>query len=254
MQDSKPSSIPMQVKLKLEKEPDVVGENKLVDTSKYQELIGSIMHLAVYSRPDIAFSISTLSQFSQNPKKQHWTTALNLLRYLNTTKTSKLVYSKTGLPLVGYVDASWAEDRNDCKSQSGYCFVFAGAAVSWESRKQRTVATSSAEAEYIALTEGAKEAYSLRNLLQELNFACFDATTIFCDNQSAQHIAEYGGKYSRTKHIHYKYHFIREAIEKGIVSLKYLQTDKMVADSLTNAVPKDKHYFCFKRFGVNYEI
>lgn len=168
------------------------------------------------------------------------------------TKHAKLKFKKTWLPLIGYVDASWADDKNDSKSQSGYCFLLAGVAISGESSKQQTVATSSAEAGYIALTEGAREVYSLQYLIDQSNCLSSQPTTIYCDNQSAQQIAEYRGKYSRTKHIHYKYHFIRQAIEEGSVRVKYLQTNEMVADKLTKSLPKFKHYFCFSNFGINF--
>ena len=109
-----------------------------------------------------------LSKFSHEPRKQHWNAAVQLLKYLCYTKNAKIIYNKTNDPLHCFVDASWAEDVNDRKSQSGYSFLLSGAVISWESRKQQVVATSSAEAEYIALTNAAKEAYYLRNLLEDL--------------------------------------------------------------------------------------
>ena len=146
----------------------------------------------------------------------------------------------------------WAQDINDRKSQTGICFILAGGAVTWESKKQKVVATSSAEAEYVALTEASKEAMYLTYIIDELGFQSNKPITIYGDSQSAQHMAKFGGHHSRTKHIDYKYHFVREAIEKNIIELNYLPTNLMPADSLTKPVPKDKHYYCSQQFGLQF--
>ena len=90
------------------------------------------------------------------------------MRYLKGTSDYGIEYEKTGLPLFGVVDADWASDAVDRRSYSGYAFILAGSVVSWEARKQRTVALSSTEAEYMALSEATKEAIYLRNLLRDL--------------------------------------------------------------------------------------
>lgn len=233
----------------IEKNPSVPGEAEKVDRTKYQELIGSLLHLSVYSRPDISCSVNMLSQFNQDPRKQHWNLALKVVRYLATTINQKLEYKKTGKPLVGFVDANWAQDVNDRRSQSGFYFILAGAAISWESRKQKVVAMSSAEAEYIALTEAAKEASYFKYIFEELNIGKKDPITIFSDSQSAQHMAKFGSHHHRTKHIHYKYHFIRETVENGVVNIKYVPTQNMPADFLTKPVPKPKHEYCCQEIG-----
>ncbi|XP_059223057.1 uncharacterized protein LOC131996890 [Stomoxys calcitrans] len=112
-----------------------------------------------------------LSQFSKNPRKQHLNAAFQVLKYLSTTSNAVITYKKTSKPIIGFCDASWAQDVNNRKSQSGFCFVLANSVVSWESKKQKVVATSSAEAEYIALTESAKEASYLNYILEELGFS-----------------------------------------------------------------------------------
>lgn len=244
----------MQANISLEKEPKVPGEAVKIDRTQYQELIGSLLHLSVYSRPDISCSVNMLSQFNQDPRKQHWNSALKVVRYLKTTINHKLQYRKTGQPLTGYVDANWAQDVNDRRSQSGFYFKFAGAAISWESRKQKVVAMSSAEAEYIALTEAAKEASYFNYILQELALNSNKAINVFSDSQSAQHMAKFGSHHSRTKHIHYKYHFIKDAVENGILNILYMQTSDMPADFLTKPVPKPKHELCCEGIGLLQQI
>lgn len=253
LSNAKSVKIPMQPKTNLEKEPKIVGEREKVDQTKYQEIIGSLLHLSVFSRPDISCSVNKLSQFCQDPRKQHMNAALYIIRYLKETKDWKLVYKKTSLPLIGYADANWAEDIYDRKSQSGFCFILAGAVISWESRKQNVVATSSAESEYIALAESTKEAMYLRYLLEELGFPPDGPTVIMSDSQSAQHMANFGGHHSRTKHIHYRYHFIRDAVANKIINIKYVPTENMTADVLTKSLPRIKHEFCIQNMGITFK-
>lgn len=251
--DCKPQKLPMPSKTKLEKEPEIDGENKLVDRRQYQELIGSLLHLSTFSRPDISCSVNMLSQFNQDPRKQHWNMAISVLKYLRGTQNAKITYRRTGQPICAYVDSSWAEDQNDRKSQSGMVFVFAGAAIDWESRKQHIIATSSAEAEYIALTTAAKRAAYFKFFLMEMGLHSeANAILMHTDSQSAQYIANYHGKRSRSKHLHIRFHYIREAIATGIVNLKYLSTDKMLADSLTKCTSNLKHYYCFENIGIEF--
>ncbi|XP_055918580.1 uncharacterized protein LOC129950682 [Eupeodes corollae] len=152
----------------MEKEPSQNEERTPVDKQSYQELIGSLLHLSTFSRPDISCNVNMLSQFNQDPRKQHWNLALSVLKYLKGTINSKILYSRTGKPISAYSDSNWAEDINDRKSQSGIVFVMAGGPIDWESRKQSIITTSSAEAEYVTLTSAAKKAKYFKLLLVEL--------------------------------------------------------------------------------------
>ncbi|XP_059223059.1 uncharacterized protein LOC131996888 [Stomoxys calcitrans] len=191
-----------------------------------------------------------LSQFSKDPRKQHYNAALQVIRYLSTTRNAAIIYKKNSAPLMGFCDANWAQDINDRKSQTGFCFLLAGGAVTWESKKQKVVAHSSAEAEYIALTESAKEASYLSYILEELGLFNGKPIKIHTDSQSAQKMAEFGSHHSRTKHIHYKYHYIKDTIQNGVVELRYLPTQDMLADVLTKPVPKPKHIYCSNNMGI----
>lgn len=131
----------------------------------YRELIGALMYLVVGTRPDLANTVSKLAQFSNEPNQQHWAAAQWVLRYLAGTKDLGLVYTKTDEPLFGYADADWGGCMTDRHSFTGYVFFLGGAAVTWKSQKQRTVALSSTEAEYISLSEATKETLYLRSLM-----------------------------------------------------------------------------------------
>lgn len=209
MTDCKPVSTPLECGMKLEK-----GDQNDMD-SKYRSLVGSIMYLAVCTRPDIAHAASFLSQFNNCHSETHWKAAKRVLRYLKGTIDYSIVYQKSSLSITGYVDADWASNQLDRRSYTGYVFKIGNTAVSWESRKQRTVALSSTEAEYMALCEGAKEAKFIRSFLYEC-LGKYLSVTLFNDSQSAQNICNSQFNHSRSKHIDIRHHFVRQIVNDKI--------------------------------------
>lgn len=248
MSESKVAKTPMEANLKLLKsnvsiKPDV----------PYQCLIGSLMYLATCTRPDIAYPVSMLSQFNSCFTMEHWKHAKRVLRYLKGTLDKCLVFKPTEDSLTGYVDADWGSDVTDRHSYSGFVFKFAGAPISWGSKKQKSVALSSTESEYMALSEGVKEAIYLQNLMCELK--CIQKPIIiYNDNQSAIKLSENAIFHSRTKHISVRYHFTREAVECGKITLLYMSTSEMIADVLTKALCSVKHNKCVEDLGLNNQV
>ena len=247
MENSKPTKTPLDGSVKLKKaESEEVNDENL----PYQNLIGSLMYLAVSTRPDISYAVSALSQFNTNYGKEHWNAAKRVLRYLNGTSEYKLVYKPTKKMLEGFVDADWAGCSDDRRSYTGYAFILAGAAVSWEAKKQRTVALSTTEAEYMALAEGSKEAIYLRSFLQELEMEV-PKVVLFNDNQGAGELVKNPIFHSRTKHTDIRHHFIRDAYEQQKIEPKYMRTEDMTADILTKALFAPKHLVCVKSLGIS---
>lgn len=247
MSECKPTMTPMDVNVKLEK-PKCV-KNDVMNQYPYQSLIGALMYLAVTTRPDIAYAVNYLSQFNTNYDVDHWKAAKRVLRYLKGTSDYGLVYERTDLPLFGVVDADWGSNAIDRKSYSGFAFILAGAPISWEARKQRTIALSSTEAEYMAISEATKEAMYLRDVLGNVGMEC-ECVTLFNDNQGAIKLAESRNYRSRTKHIDVRHHFVRDMCEQGVIDLKYLPTDKMPADVLTKGLNGTKHQECMRNLGM----
>ncbi|GBP47094.1 Copia protein [Eumeta japonica] len=242
MLECKEASTPVECKLDIEK-------SETCDTEiPYQQLIGSLMYLAVQTRPDISFSVSFLSQFNKCHTNVHWKYAKRILRYLKKTKSFCLKYVKGETELVGYVDADWASNSVDRKSYTGYCFVLSGSAISWESRKQRTVALSSMEAEYMAIAEACKEAIYLRMLLCELT-GNLRTVKLYNDSQSAQKLVANHVCHRKSKHIDIRYHFVKDVINDKVINLQYLPTTAMPADFLTKALSPMKHYKCIEGIG-----
>lgn len=235
MEDSKPTSTPMETGIKLTK------AEKLTDNSKYdyRGLIGSLMYIAVGTRPDISHAVSYLSQYNNCFTEVHWKSAKRILRYLKGTKDLRLTFGKGDLTITAYADADWGRS-DDRRSYTGYLFKVGNSIVSWESRKQRTVALSSTEAEYMCLSDSCKEALFLCKFLEELFQKPFKVT-IFNDNQSAQKLCMNSMFHARTKHIDIRHHFIREHVSKGSIDVKYLCTKEMLADILTKPLSSGSH-------------
>jgi hypothetical protein len=241
MQDCKPVKTPQDPGLKLTKNMCTGGckHEVTMQNVPYRSAVGAVMYLMVGTRPDLAAAVGVLSQFAADPCLTHWQALKRVLRYLQATPTHGIRFSNSddGNP-VGYSDADWAGDIETRRSTSGYVFVLNGSCISWRSKKQRTVALSSTEAEYMALSEATQEAVWLKSFLQELGeLAGDDALTIREDNQGAIALAKNPEFHKRTKHIDIRYHFVREKVEDGQVSLEYCPTREMLADLMTKAIP-----------------
>lgn len=154
-----------------------------------------------------------------------------------------------GLPLFGYADADWRANLIDRRSYSGYAFTLAGAAVSWEARKQRTVALSSTEAEYMALSEATKKALHLQGIINHTKMSN-GCTTIFNDNLGAQDLVKSICFHPRTKHINVRHHFIADIYAEGKIRMERMPTEKMPADMLTKGLTGTKHRNCLIASGM----
>ncbi|KAJ3503727.1 hypothetical protein NLJ89_g8305 [Agrocybe chaxingu] len=250
--DLKPLSIPMDPNIQFSKSqcPTDPLEVARMRNIPYREAIGSLMYAAIGTRPDIAFAVSTLSQFLENPGHVHWEAVKRIFRYLSGTKDWGLTFGGGKDGLEGYTDADGAS-QDHRRAISGYAFLINGGAVSWSSRKQELVTLSTAEAEYVAATHAAKEAVWLRNFIGEVFEPIEGPTTLHCDNQSAVAIATNGNYHARTKHIDIRYHFIRFVVENGTLKLVYCPTDDMTADTLTKALPSAKAKHFAKSLGLS---
>ena len=257
--DANPVSTPMDPGTKFEGKAEELedgGEGEMDERISYgyPTLIGSLMYLAIGTRPDIAFTVNKLAQFTSNPKKMHWTAAKRVFRYLKYTRHHTLTYGgdddilHTDLNI--FCDADWATDTSDRKSISGYVITVAGGAVSWSSKKQATVALSTAEAEYVAATHIAKQVLWQRSLFTELDFDLPTTSTIFTNNQAAILISHHPEHHSRAKHIDIAYHFLRDLITNGTLNTIYVSSRENLADIFTKGLPRELHDDLTFRIGV----
>jgi hypothetical protein len=259
LEDANPVSTPLDPNIKLDLDHDesnnseMQGEISERVTTSYATLIGSLMYLAIGTRPDIAYSVQRLAQFTQNPKPVHWTAVKRIFRYLKGTRTLGITYEGSNElnneELNIYCDADWASD-SDRKSISGYVLTLAGGAVAWSSKKQTTVALSTAEAEYVAATHCAKQVIWHRSLLNEAEIPLPSTSTIFSDNQAAVSIAHHPEHHARTKHINIAYHFLRDLVQNGTLNLVYINTEYNLADIFTKSLPKAVHQDLTYEIGI----
>ena len=221
------------------------------DVSAYKRFTGSVQWLACQTRPDILQTVSKLSHHNMKPTDQCWSAVSHLLRYLKGTRTRGIHYGNGDLTLFGYSDSSWADDLYSRRSTAGYVFILNNGPISWSSRRQATVSTSTCEAEYIAQAETACEAVWIRGLLGELGIletvieegypkTISPPTTIFADNQGAVKLTENPEYHRKTKHIPIKYHKTRELVAEGTVHFEWIPTHEMVADGLTKPLGSSK--------------
>jgi hypothetical protein len=236
-----PASTPLPYGLKLSRYD---GE-LLPPDHQYQALVGSLIYLAVNTRPDISHAVGILSKFMAYPTTAHWEAAKHVLRYLKGTSTLGLRFrGHTSTENQGvcdwelYADADFAADVDKRRSTTGAVLIMQGAAVSWISKLQSIVATSTAEAEYIAAATATKAGLWVRKMLGEI-YGQVSPLMLRVDNQPAitlmtEHTA---GQSGRTKHIDVQFHFVRDRYQRGDLILKYVCTEDQRADIFTKQLP-----------------
>lgn len=231
--DCKARATPSEIKC------DLTPEGNKTDQRRYREMLGSLIYIMTCTRPDISWIVSRLSQYMSDPREKHTTALKHVYRYLQGTKYYELCCNKcdTKLELMGYSDADWANDTEDRKSTTGYCFSLSqgGAIVSWKTKKQQTVALSTCEAEYVALAATVQEALYLTQLLKDMDHNFKQTVTVFEDNQGTIRLAKNPVNRQRSKQVDIKYHFIRSNVLQGKIILVYCPTESMVADVFTKS-------------------
>ena len=252
MTDSKPVSTPLApgTILTADPQPGDKEHEKEMKSVPYREAIGCLMYLMVCTRPDLADAVSAVSRYAANPHWHHWVAVKHILRYLNGTKNLALQLGRMEITNVhGYSDSDYAADRATRRLQTGYLFQIGSSTITWNSKRQTTVALSSCEAEYMALCQAAREAMWLRELLCEIGRPQ-KAITIHEDNQGAIAVSKNPEHHSRMKHVDVRYHYVRERVNDGSIKIDYLQTSKMVADALTKPLPREKFQWCRDAMGL----
>ena len=242
----KPTCTPMIINEKLSRND---GAEK-VDETIYRKLVGSLIYLT-NTRPDLVYAVSVVSRFMSEPSKLHFAAAKRILRYVQGTKSYGVVFqAEKDNKLVGYSDSDWAGSIDDRKSTSGNVFFLGTKPISWSSKKQSTVAMSSAEAEYISASGAACEAVWLRRILKDMKQCQTTPTILFCDNLSAIAMTKNPVFHNRSKHIELRHHFIRELASRGEIELAFCKTGDQVADIFTKPIPTAKFLYFREKLGV----
>ncbi|GJT72101.1 retrovirus-related pol polyprotein from transposon TNT 1-94 [Tanacetum coccineum] len=236
---------PMATKPKLD--ADLSGEP--VDQTDYRSKIGSLMYLTS-SRPDIVQAVCYCARYQARPTEKHLKEVKRIFRYLRGTINMGLWYPKgSGFELTAFSDADHAGCVDTRKSTSGGIQFLGDKLVSWMSKKQDCTAMSSAEAEYVALSASCAQVMWMRTQLQDYGFN-YNKIPLYCDSQSAIAISCNPVQHSRTKHIHTRYHFIKEQVENGIIELYFVRTEYQLADMFTKALPEERFQYLVRQIGM----
>jgi hypothetical protein len=206
---------------------------------QYGSLVGSLLYAAISTRIDIAHAVHQLSKHMQSPSTAHWNAGKRVLKYLKGSSKYRLKFNgikDNTMVIEAFSDADWGNDKLDRKSTSGIIVKLNGDLISWSSKKQNSVATSTCEAEYIAMASVVQEVIWLKQLLTEIGMEVEPQVIVHCDNKAAIIISDSSTLHDRSKHIDIKYHFIRDEIKKDIIKVEYISTDKQQADILTKAI------------------
>lgn len=222
----------------------------------YQQKVGSILFAACQTRPDIARAAAKLSESMQNPSPSHQAAVNRVISYLYGTRSLAIEYSvpqtTTEDALLCASDAAFAGDSITRKSTEGYLFSMFGGAIDWKSSKQKTVTTSSTEAELLALSHAAKEALWWSRLLQATEFDPENDLQILCDNRQTLRLFTSKGPafYTKLRHIDIANHWLNQEVDKGTLKLTWIPTARMPADGLTKALPRQQHETFVRLIGL----
>ncbi|KAJ8548738.1 hypothetical protein ON010_g10934 [Phytophthora cinnamomi] len=251
IENSRPVTTPMESTRELNEE----DSEPFDDTSSMWETIRSLLWISNCTRPDITMPVNYLARFVARPTAAHWTAVKCILRYLRGSRELKLYFPRPQAPRYTieaaiFSDADWAGDK-DTKSTSGGLLTINAMPIAWHSKKQSTVALSTAEAEYIAGATAVQDCLWVKQLLDELDLRGKDDNIdLYIDNQSAIKNMENDVTTARMKHINIKFQFIRDTIRKKQITVTYCPTTVMKADIFTKPLGKTLHERNLQRHNV----
>ncbi|XP_019158590.1 PREDICTED: uncharacterized protein LOC109155361 [Ipomoea nil] len=232
MTDCKPLATPATVT-----QPVTPSDEPFDNPTQYRRLVGALQYLTI-TRPDLSFSVNRLCQFMHSPTSDHWGLLKHVLRYIKGTISYGLRLSASASSTIhGFSDSDWAGCPIDKKSTSGYAVFLGDNLISWLSRKQRTVARSSTEAEYKALADVSAEVTWIVSLLRELGLHTGEPSTIWCDNLGATYLCANPVFHARTKHVEIDFHFVRDMVASGDLIVNFVSTKDQLADIFTKPLP-----------------
>jgi hypothetical protein len=261
MDKSNPLAAPMIGRSKMADDPYTPceeEEEEFHDRTQYLAVVGALLYLSTYTRPDISFAVSVLARHSQRPCIRHWNGVKHLLRYLRGTEDLDLLYTRGGTAeIIDYADAGFRSDETSGKSQTGYIFLKNNAPIAWKSVKQTVTATSTNHSELIAFHEATREATWLRSMDKIILSQCGLAqenkpTIIFEDNAAC--VAQVGEgfiKSDRVKHIPPQlFGYTQELIQSEQIRVKKVESAHNIADILTKALPAYTHKRLVREAGM----
>jgi hypothetical protein len=250
----RPVVTPLDPDITLSKIEDMSQEEKdFMQSVPYLSAVGSLMYLAIGTRPDIAYAVGLLSRFNSCPGKVHWNAVQRVFRYLKGTSDFRLELGASpsgGVTLSVFSDSDYAGDASKALSTTGYVSFIGSSCVSWSSRRQDVVAKSTTEAELYAANAGASDGTWATHLLEELGYPQGTSFPLYMDNQSSIKVAKNPEHHGRMKHIETKYYWIRDQVELGRLEIKWVASRENCADIFTKALSRDLHQYQCSLLGL----
>jgi hypothetical protein len=206
--------------------------------AKYRSLIGGLLYIANFTRPDVSFAVSLLARHSHRPFKAHWKAAVRVLGYLQKTKNMGILYPKQSCAPIAYADSDFASCPSTRRSTSGIVVMF-GAPIHWRSKLQSCVTLSTCEAETVALSIATCEALGVQQMLKDIygnTEVSWEPISIFEDNKAARYIANNPSQLSKLKHVQIRHFFVREKVQDKSVRVERICSAENIADCLTKAL------------------
>ncbi|GJT63896.1 retrovirus-related pol polyprotein from transposon TNT 1-94 [Tanacetum coccineum] len=245
MESSDPVDTPMVEKSKLDEDT----QGKAVDPTHYRGMVGTLMYLTA-SRPDLTFVVCMCARYQAKPTEKHLHAVKRIFKYLRGTVNRGLWYPKdSSIALTAYADADHAGCQDTRRSTSGSMQLLGDRLVSWSSKRQKSAAISSTEAEYIALSGCCAQVLWMRSQLTDYGLG-FNKIPMYCDNKSAIALCCNNVQHSRSKHIDIRFHFIKEQVENGVVELYFVNTEYQLADIFTKALGRERIEFLINKLGM----
>jgi hypothetical protein len=247
-----PTKLPYDMKellVKATPEDDLLGKH---DKELYHTVVGKLLYVATNTRPDLGVIASQLGSYVTKPTVKHLAALKKALRFCKGTITDGIVLGgdESNLPvLVGYSDADWAGDRDTRKSRTGYVFLINSGCITWQTKKQPTIALSTSEAELMSLSSATQELRWLIQLLSELGFTQ-DPILLYQDNQGCIQMAKGKAQHSRSKHIDIKHKHVEQAVEDGLLTVPYIPSKDMLADIMTKPLAAPRYHELRNRLGL----
>jgi hypothetical protein len=245
VEDLEPKQVPIDASFKITLEGISEEDVKAAKNYPYKSLVGALLWISRGTRPDISAAVGILSKFTHCYTKKHWDQLVGVLLYLKGTPNFCIKYSRVPICEKGpnfvtcFADASYADNKINARSTSGYIIMMNDGPISWYSKQQSGVTHSTSEAEYMAQGTGAMELIYIYELLHCFGIIHHGPMQMYGDNTGCVYMMKNPKMSEKTRHIRVKYHYVRELVEEAMVSITFIRTKYMLADLLTKAVTKE---------------